>query len=81
MGLVTVVSCLRCIAWQLAFTLALFASVRVIVNDTESRTKPKTVIRCSGMTDDFSAVITYPKLVNNVCVSKIFIGYSLVSYP
>lgn len=79
MGLVTVVSCLCCIAWQLAFTLALFSSVRVIVIDTESRTKPKTVIRCSGMTGDFSAVITYPKLVNNVCISEILISHSLVS--
>lgn len=79
MGLVTVVSCLCCIAWQLAFTLALFSSVRVIVIDPESRTKPNTVIRCSGMTGDFSAVITYPKLVNNVCVSEILISHSLVS--
>jgi len=58
---------------------SLFSSVRVIVIDTESRTKPKTVIHCSGKTDDFFVVITYPKLVNNVCVSEIFISHSLVS--
>ena len=78
---VIVVSCLCCIAWQLAFTLAFFSSVRVIVIDTESRTKPKNVIRWSRMTDDFCAFITNPKSVNNVCVSEIFSRHSLVSLP
>ena len=39
---------------------------------TESRTKPKNVIHCSGMSDNFSALITKPKLGNNVYVSETF---------
>ena len=64
----------------MAFTLAFFSSVRLIVIDT-ARTKTKNVIRWSRMTDDFCAFITNPRRVNNVCVSEIFSRHSLVSLP
>ena len=72
---------LCCLAVQLAFTLAFLSSVRVIVINTESRTKPKNVIRWAGMTDHFCTLITNLKLENNVCVSAILSRHSLVSLP
>ena len=58
----------------MAFTLAFLSFVRVIVIETESRTKPKNVIRSAGMTVDFSIFIPNPKLVNKDCVPEIFSG-------
>ena len=78
---VIVVLYLCCLAVQLAFTLAFLSSVRVIVINTESRTKPKNVIRCAVMKDDFCTLITNLKLENNVCVSEILSRHSLVSLP
>lgn len=69
----------------MAFTLAFLSFVRVIVIETESRTKPKNVIRSAGMTADFSIFIPNPKLVNKDCVSEIFsgnvVGITWCPYP
>ena len=55
-------------AFQFAFTLAFLSSVRAIVIDTESRTKPKKVICWAGTKHDFSTLMTNPNLVKRVCV-------------
>ena len=81
LSVLIVILYLCCLAVKLAFTLALLSSVRVIVINTESRTKPKNVIRCAVMTDDLCTLITHLKLENNVCVSEILSRHSLVSLP
>ena len=50
-------------ALQLAFTLAFLSSVRVIVINTESRTKPRKVICWAGMKHDFFKLMINPNLV------------------
>ena len=54
-----------------AFIFSFLSSARVIDMATEFRTKPKILICCDGMSDDFFTLITNPKLVNKVCVAEI----------
>ena len=66
-SLLMVFSCLCCIVLQRAFALAFLSSMRVIVIDRKSRTKPTNVVfRCEGIKDDFSTLITNPNLANKV---------------
>ena len=56
-------------ALQLAFTLPFLSSVRVIIIDTESRTKRRKVICWAGMRHVFSTLMTNPNLERgSVCL-------------